>query len=237
MRGERALITMAGASIHPTPPLPGSPAASVQPEFGIQSRHRHDKHYFSFPWRPRPAIEPGLHAWNAKTAWPTFPPSYKNKISLFGSCQSSGYLYGHFEEEGMIITFENSDDATKAVRRQTRIASPKRLSDQTHPVSSSQPSGGRGSYPLRHVLNGWRHYSQNPKSGNCFLQCPLMLPLTLFWPPWTLLFLEHTKSTTCPSVFPFCLGTLLSFEFWFLFNLQSSKATSLEQLVLKDHWV
>lgn len=89
------------------------------PEFGIQSRNRHDKHYFSFPWRPGPAIKPGLHASNAKTAWPTFPPSYKNKMSLSGSCeswrksQSSCYLSGHFEEEQILITFENSVDATE----------------------------------------------------------------------------------------------------------------------------
>lgn len=198
-QGEEVLHHHGWSLHHPTPPCC---LAFLQllfsPEFGIQSRNRHDKHYFSFPWRQGPAIEPGLHAWNDKTGWPSFPPSYKNKISLFGSCHSQGekcksscYLYGYFKEEQIRTIFENTDNATEPVSEiRHKSLYPKGSSSAVNPFCFClRSSWGEGSYPLREGPT-----IQLLIDSNYFLNSSCTISsLILFQPLWTFLFLEQTR--------------------------------------------
>lgn len=71
---------------------------------------------------------------------PLFPPSYKNKISLFGSCQWSGksqscfHLGGYFKKEQLMITLENAEDTTELVSEDSMKSRSQRL-HQIHSAS------------------------------------------------------------------------------------------------------
>ena len=112
-QGGQILITVATGSIHPTPPLPGFPEASVQPRVwnSIQEQAWQTLFFISMETRAcNKTRTPCLKCQNSLTH---FPPSDKNKVSSFESCQSwetsqsSSHLYGHLKEEQMTITSEN----------------------------------------------------------------------------------------------------------------------------------
>lgn len=165
------------------------------PEFGIQSRNRHDKHYFSFPWRPEPCNRtktPCLKCPNSLTHFSPFVQKQSEFVWVLQSPernQSSRDLCGHFEEEQINDDdLENSGGAFRPVGSQTWFVLPLGLPDHTKYVLFSVPK------LLEDRFNGQCSNSFcNPDLGNCPLNpflCYLLLPsqppldLSVPWTHW-----------------------------------------------------